>query len=112
MNSTSEICPRCELLSAKVTALEVELGRVREQLAAAKKNSATSSKPPSSDIVKPKPSQSSDGQSPSIRSKSRLLRRTSSRHAPDAVDPCDSTRRILESFSRSISKRHPLPSSS
>jgi transposase len=63
MNSTSEICPRCELLSAKVTALEVELGRVREQLAAAKKNSATSSKPPSSDIVKPKPPENSDGQS-------------------------------------------------
>ena len=66
MNSTSEICPRCELLSAKVTALAFELERVREQLAAAKKNSATSSKPPSSDIVKPKPSQSPDGQSRSI----------------------------------------------
>src|SRR3954451_19855031 len=66
MNSTSEICPRCELLSAKVTALEVELQRVRAQLAAARKNSATSSKPPSSDIVKPKPSESSDGQSRSI----------------------------------------------
>jgi transposase len=66
MDSTSEICPRCELLSAKVTALEVELERVREQLAAAEKNSATSSKPPSSDIVKPKPPRSPDGQSRSI----------------------------------------------
>jgi transposase len=49
-----------------VAALEAELGRVRQQLAAAKKNSATSSKPPSSDIVKPKPPERSDGQKRSI----------------------------------------------
>jgi transposase len=66
MDSTSEKCPQCELLSAKVTALEAELGRVRQQLAAANKNSATSSKPPSSDIVKPKPPERPDGQKRSI----------------------------------------------
>jgi transposase len=66
MDSTIEKCARCEILSAKVTALEAELGRVRQQLAAAKKNSATSSKPPSSDIVKPKPPERPDGQQRSI----------------------------------------------
>jgi hypothetical protein len=66
MESTSDMCPQCQVLAAKVAALEAELGRVRQQLAAAKKNSATSSKPPSSDIVKPKPPERSDGQKRSI----------------------------------------------
>jgi transposase len=66
MNATSETCPQCQVLATKVEALEAELGRVRAQLAAAKKNSATSSKPPSSDIVKPKPPECSDGQKRSI----------------------------------------------
>ena len=62
MKATSEICPQCQVLSSKVATLEAELARVREQLAAAKKNSATSSKPPSSDIVKPKPPETHDVQ--------------------------------------------------
>ncbi len=49
-----------------MAALEAELERVRAQLAAAKKNSETSSKPPSSDIVKPKPPERSDGEKRSI----------------------------------------------
>jgi transposase len=49
-----------------VAALEAELERVRAQLAAARKNSETSSKPPSSDIVKPKPPERSDGEKRSI----------------------------------------------
>jgi hypothetical protein len=53
-------------LSSKVAALEAELERVRSQLAAAKKTSETSSKPPSSDIVKPKPPERSDGKKRSI----------------------------------------------
>src|SRR3954454_10987344 len=61
MNSTSDICPRCQLLAAQVAELEAEVKRVREQLAAARKDSATSSKPPSSDIVKPKPPPLPDG---------------------------------------------------
>jgi transposase len=60
------MCPQCQVLATKVAALEAELGRVRQQLAAAKKNSATSSKPPSSDIVKPKPHERPDGQKRSI----------------------------------------------
>jgi transposase len=66
MNATTETCPQCQILATKVEALEAELERVRGQLAAAQKNSATSSKPPSSDIVKPKPPERADGQKRSI----------------------------------------------
>jgi transposase len=66
METKSETCPQCQILATKVAALEAELERVRAQLAAAKKNSATSSKPPSSDIVKPKPPERSDGMKRSI----------------------------------------------
>jgi transposase len=60
-------CPGCRDLATKVAALEAEMARLREQLAAAKKTSATSSKPPSSDIVKPKPvGCEADGQKRSI----------------------------------------------
>ncbi len=54
-------CAQCQVLAGKVAALEAELQRIRELLAAAQKNSATSSKPPSSDIVKPKPPAAADG---------------------------------------------------
>jgi len=57
---TRKSCPQCQRLQAQLDAvqqqvqtLQAELLAVREQLAAAHKNSATSSKPPSSDIVKP-----------------------------------------------------------
>src|SRR5512144_1241775 len=46
-------CPNCRRLQAKLEALEATVARLQEQLAAARKNSSTSSKPPSSDIVKP-----------------------------------------------------------
>ena len=53
-------CPNCRRLQAKLdaqearlVALEATVARLQEQLAAARKDSATSSKPPSSDIVKP-----------------------------------------------------------
>ena len=46
-------CPNCRRLQARLEALEATVARLQEQLAAARKNSATSSKPPSSDIVKP-----------------------------------------------------------
>jgi hypothetical protein len=44
-------------LRVQVNAQQAEIGQLREQLAAARKDSLTSSKPPSSDIVKPKPAQ-------------------------------------------------------
>ncbi len=48
-------CSQCRKLAAELAVAEAEIARLREQLAKAKKNSSTSSKPPSSDIVKPKP---------------------------------------------------------
>ncbi len=55
-------CPGCQRLqrlveaqAAEIKALRAELLELREKLAAALKNSSTSSKPPSSDIAKPKP---------------------------------------------------------
>jgi transposase len=46
-------CPHCEWLQRRVIELEARLANLEAELAKAKKNSATSSKPPSSDIVKP-----------------------------------------------------------
>src|SRR5918994_3384956 len=53
-------CPNCERLQAQVDALRGQLealqavvAQLQEQLAAARKGSSTSSKPPSSDLVKP-----------------------------------------------------------
>lgn len=66
MKPTIAMCAQCQVLETKLAALEAELERVRAQLAAAKKNSETSSKPPSSDIVKPKPPERPDGQKRSI----------------------------------------------
>jgi transposase len=67
MRKTRE-CSQCQDLSAKLAALEAkmtaaeaEIVALREKLAEAKKNSSTSSKPPSSDIVKPKPASAEGG---------------------------------------------------
>src|SRR5215217_5091964 len=54
-------CAGCERLQAQLDAVQAELAQLREQLAAARKDSSTSSKPPSSDIVKPKPAAGADG---------------------------------------------------
>src|ERR1700722_1230215 len=60
--STTQPCENCKRLQAQVRSLEEKLAlseqkthSLEEQLAAAKKDSTNSSKPPSSDIVKPKP---------------------------------------------------------
>ncbi len=54
-------CPNCKKLAGRVGELEEQvaaalerIAELEQQLAAARKNSSTSSKPPSSDIVKPK----------------------------------------------------------
>src|SRR3984957_19078137 len=50
------ICARCAGLEQRLEQVHARLAQVEAELAAAKKNSANSSKPPSSDIVKkPKP---------------------------------------------------------
>jgi transposase len=48
-------CASCQRLQAQLDVLRAEVAHLREQLAAAQKNSTTSSKPPSSDLVKPQP---------------------------------------------------------
>jgi transposase len=59
-------CSNCRRLQAKLDAqqkrLEATVARLQEELAAARKNSATSSKPPSSDIVKPPKPPLAEGQ--------------------------------------------------
>src|SRR5205809_1487172 len=58
--ASSIVCPNCERLQAQlevqrlqIEALQAAVTQLQEQLAAARKDSSTSSKPPSSDIVKP-----------------------------------------------------------
>ena len=46
-------CKNCDALQAQIDVLRAEVATLRQQLAAAHKNSSTSSKPPSSDLVKP-----------------------------------------------------------
>jgi transposase len=46
-------CPNCERLSKELGEIEARLAKLESQLAAARKNSANSSKPPSGDIVSP-----------------------------------------------------------
>jgi transposase len=62
-------CSNCQRLQtqldaqkARLAALEATVAKLQDQLAAARKNSATSSKPPSSDIVKPPKPAPPDGQ--------------------------------------------------
>lgn len=55
--ASNQPCANCQRLEARVKALEATVRSLQEQLAAAQKSSTNSSKPPSSDIVKPKPAQ-------------------------------------------------------
>ena len=62
-------CPNCRRLQAlldaqeaRLKALEATVARLQAQLAAARKDSSTSSKPPSSDIVKPPKPEPPEGQ--------------------------------------------------
>src|SRR5271166_5616356 len=62
-------CPNCRRLQAlldaqeaRLKALEATVARLQAQIAAARKDSSTSSKPPSSDIVKPPKPELPEGQ--------------------------------------------------
>jgi len=54
-------CEGCARLAARVAQLEKQVGELLDKLAAAQKNSATSSKPPSSDITNPPPKRNKPG---------------------------------------------------
>jgi transposase len=53
MDGTPPNCPRCQDLEVLIRELTARVARLEADLAAARKTSANSSKPPSSDIVKP-----------------------------------------------------------
>ena len=53
MDARTQPCQQCHDLQGQVQELAAEVAQLKAQLAAAKKDSSTSSKPPSSDIVKP-----------------------------------------------------------
>jgi transposase len=53
MDARTQPCGRCQDLEGQLGELAAKVTRLEAELAAARKNSATSSKPPSSDIVKP-----------------------------------------------------------
>src|SRR5258706_12495900 len=54
-------CARCATLEQQFAELQARLAQVEAELAAAKKNSSNSSKPPSSDIVKKPKAKPKDG---------------------------------------------------
>ena len=59
--ATSVRCPNCVVLEARVAELEARLAELEARLAGAGKNSWNSSKPPSSDVVKPQASAAKGG---------------------------------------------------
>lgn len=52
-SNTQGECPRCAERDRRIADLEAHLARIEAELAKARKNSGNSSKPPSSDIVRP-----------------------------------------------------------
>jgi transposase len=56
-----QTCARCADLKQQIAQRDAEIAKLRSQLAAATKNSSTSSKPPSSDIVKKPKDKPKDG---------------------------------------------------
>ena len=60
-DSATSSCKQCQEFSARIAELELQLAKIQDQLAKANKNSATSSKPPSSDITNPPPKRNQSG---------------------------------------------------
>jgi transposase len=59
--NSSAPCSECQRLRAQLDALQATVAQLQEQLAQAHKDSSTSSKPPSSDLVKPPKPTPADG---------------------------------------------------
>lgn len=64
MDGATNGCKNCDQLAAEVAELKKQLDGLQDQLAKAQKNSATSSKPPSSDITNPPPKGKKPGRPP------------------------------------------------
>jgi transposase len=60
--AASNPCAGCQQLQQQLEKLQAQVDALQEQLAKARKNSSTSSKPPSSDIVKPQSKSPGDAQ--------------------------------------------------
>ena len=53
-NKAKNGCPECAKLAAQVAAMQAQIDALEKKLAKSQKHSGNSSKPPSSDIVKPR----------------------------------------------------------
>src|SRR5271167_3340079 len=61
MTAGTQTCARCADLKQQIAQRDAEIAQLRAKLAVATKNSSTSSKPPSSDIVKKPKDKPKDG---------------------------------------------------
>src|SRR3954453_15068253 len=61
---TATACPGCQRLQEEIQSLRAAVAQLQEQLAAARKDSPTSSNPPSSDIVRPAQPSTGPGAAP------------------------------------------------
>lgn len=61
-NAGTQPCAKCATLERQLAEIQVRLAQVEAQLAASKKTSRNSSKPPSSDVVKPPKKPTKDGE--------------------------------------------------
>lgn len=82
---------RLAKLEAVVAKLEEELAKTKGELAKAKKNSTNSSKPPSSDIVNPKPKETLDSNGTSKRKRGGQPGHSRHERAPFQADEIDNT---------------------
>jgi len=60
-DAAKQDCEGCARLAARIAQLEKQLAEIQDQLAKATRNSSTSSKPPSSDIINPPPKRKKPG---------------------------------------------------
>jgi transposase len=82
-------CPHCQQFEAQLADLKAEVDKLREELARAKKDSSTSSKPPSSDIVKPPKPDAGDGKKRRIGGQPGHAKHERQPFVPDQVIPQD-----------------------
>src|ERR1017187_7219583 len=95
MSGMTFTCSRCSALEAELAALKAEVARLAAELAKARKNSANSSKRPSSDIVKPPPDTDKSGK------KKKRKRGGQPGHQRHERPPFDASEVIVENYTLS-----------